>query len=489
MGIDGDFTCLPTLGGIGKAIAGTKPRSAPGPDGVGPGIYRSQKASTWSSVQLHALVVKQTCTLRSPLQSRGGGLFSLWKRSATALECKNHRAILLGNSDSKVVAKAERNVIPTAAFDTISHEFLTQCGGLKGRGTDIANLAVRCVFATRKIRSRSGISTYVDIFTAFYAVIRQLVVPCAESDDAIARLFLDLKLDTDTIHSLARVLAEPTVLEEAGLPKIFEQAISLHFEATWFQIDGADSFATAACGTRPGHPFADLIFNFVLGKIVFEAGTKLKVAGLIPDYPYSGELTPVASEQVSQVDVPSAIIGFVDDAFINTEVPNDMIIAQGFECLFSKAIDTIAIVASTFADHALFVNDKVGKSEAMAHVTISTKAARVHIAQRGPLVIHYGRAKPLTIHFVGKYKHLGGQVVANSDMYEEVCYRSGTARSIEKAVGRIIYGNPDLDSTKRMFFFSAACRSPGYSLIVERGRICQESLLANLRRLCTVSYV
>ena len=165
---DGDFTCLPTLGGIGKAIAGTKPRSAPGPDGVGPGIYRAQKASTWSSVQLHALAVKPTCTLRSPLQSRGGGLFSLWKRSATALECKNHRAILLGNSDSKVVAKAERNVIPTAAFDTISHEFLTQCGGLKGRGTDIANLAVRCVFATRKIRSRSGISTYVDIFTAFF---------------------------------------------------------------------------------------------------------------------------------------------------------------------------------------------------------------------------------------------------------------------------------------------------------------------------------
>ena len=178
---------------------------------------------------------------------------SQWKRSATALECTNNRAILLGNSDSKVVAKAERNEIPPAAFYTISHEFLAQRGGLKSRGTDIANLAVRCVFATRKILSRSGISTYVDIFTAFYAVIRQLVVPCVESDDAIARLFFDLKLDTDTIHTLANLLAEPTILADAGLPKIFEQAVSLHFEATWFQIEGADSFATAACGTRP-HP-------------------------------------------------------------------------------------------------------------------------------------------------------------------------------------------------------------------------------------------
>ena len=95
--------------------------------------------------------------------------FSLWKRSAIDLECKNHRAMFFGNSDSKVVAKAERNEIPAAAFDVISHEYLTQCGGLKGRGTDIANLAVRCVFATWEIKSRYSISTYVDIFMAFYA--------------------------------------------------------------------------------------------------------------------------------------------------------------------------------------------------------------------------------------------------------------------------------------------------------------------------------
>ena len=114
----------------------------------------------------------------------------------------------------------------------------------------------------------------MEIFTAFYAVVRQLVVPCTGSDDAIAHLFLALKLDTGTIHTLAKLLAEPTVLADAGLPKIFEQAVSLHFEATWFQIEGVDLFATATCGTRPGHPFADRIFNLLLGKIVCEAGTR-----------------------------------------------------------------------------------------------------------------------------------------------------------------------------------------------------------------------
>ena len=122
--------------------------------------------------------------------------------------------------------------------------------------------------------------------TVFYAVIRQLVVPCAESDDAIAQPFHALKLSVETIHTLARLLSGPTVLADAGLPQIFEQVVSLHFD----QIQGAESFAPAACGTRPGHAFADPIFNFVLGKIAFEAGARLKAVNFIPDYLYLGEL-------------------------------------------------------------------------------------------------------------------------------------------------------------------------------------------------------
>ena len=95
----------------------------------------------------------------------------------------------------------------------------------------------------------------------------------------------------------------------------------------------------------------------------------------------------------------------------------------------------------------------------MAHVTIQTKVARFYILQGGPFVVHYGRAQPLTIHFVGKYKHLGGQVLVNSDMHEEVCYRSGIARSIEKAVGRSIIWNPDLACIKKMFFLRSVSQS------------------------------
>ena len=60
-------------------------------------------------------------------------------------------------------------------------------------------------------------------------------------------------------------------------------------------------------------------------RIVYKACTRLKAANLIPDYPYSGKLTPIACDPLATEDVLSAILGFVDDAFINTEVPNHLI--------------------------------------------------------------------------------------------------------------------------------------------------------------------
>ena len=85
-----------------------------------------------------------------------------------------------------------------------------------------------------------------------------------ESDLVVAKLFYDLNFSTDTIHELAEMLADPDALQEAGVSGVMRHVISLHFEATSFEMDGADGiFGSAVAGTRPGHPFADLIFSFV----------------------------------------------------------------------------------------------------------------------------------------------------------------------------------------------------------------------------------
>lgn len=73
----GTFGQLPTLAGYHRAIAGAKPFSAPGPGGIGLGVYRHPQATSWAISQYFHLGMKQRLCFRARIQNRGGGLFVL----------------------------------------------------------------------------------------------------------------------------------------------------------------------------------------------------------------------------------------------------------------------------------------------------------------------------------------------------------------------------------------------------------------------------
>ena len=198
------------------------------------------------------------------------------------------------------------------------------------RGTDVANLFVRSVYVTRKGRGVSGGGIYVDIVFAFYSIIREYLVPCASSDDAIAHLFATLGLDTQAIHQLVEVLAAPNALASAGVPELLQYFISHHLERTFFDMAGTEDFGSARVGTRPGHPFADLIFDFALGLIMQKDGKALQAEDLVPSYAASDELSLVDTHYTGMLQ--GATIGFVDDISFNIEVDNAMVIAEGRRC-------------------------------------------------------------------------------------------------------------------------------------------------------------
>ena len=85
---------LPTARRLFNEVRKSKVHSAPGPDAVGPGIYRQHAAIEWSVTQLFALAVKQSLCLRAPIQNRGGSLFAFLKKAAITIECSNRCLIL-----------------------------------------------------------------------------------------------------------------------------------------------------------------------------------------------------------------------------------------------------------------------------------------------------------------------------------------------------------------------------------------------------------
>ena len=108
---------------------------------------------------------------------------------------------------------------------------------------------------------------------------------CVESDEMIAYLFQALHFDDAAIRNLAELLADPTNMSCVGVPSFPQFCISLHFEGAFLHIAGSEDIGSAIIGTRPGHLFADLIFNYALGVILRKAGDALEKEQLVTHYP------------------------------------------------------------------------------------------------------------------------------------------------------------------------------------------------------------
>ena len=67
-------------------------------------------------------------------------------------------------------------MIPTV--EAFAHE--TQCGGLCGRGTDIAALLVRLHFDHACAMGMSASAVFLDVVAAFYELVREVVLDLQE---------------------------------------------------------------------------------------------------------------------------------------------------------------------------------------------------------------------------------------------------------------------------------------------------------------------
>ena len=70
----------------------------------------------------------------------------------------------------------------------------------------------------------------------------------------------------------------------------------------------------------------------------------------------------------------------------------------------------------------------------MLQFTVRTTAAKAFIADMQPVAIEVEGGTTLRVHVVNKYKHLGGIVIANGSMLEEVYVRAGSAHAAERAL-------------------------------------------------------
>ena len=219
-----------------------------------------------------------------PLALKGGIACVLQKKNKQhILTAHKFRSIMLRN----YVIKHHHAFLRTRLYALVHCSFhAAQSGGIKGRGTDLANATVRWNQHAYKGHNQSCVIFFTDVEAAFYSTIRELLLPQAQSPDSIEDILDKTGVPLIFVEPLEKLLAEPPLLEQLlGDHKHLLHMLTSSQSLTWFQVPGHKAHAVSATGVGPGDPLADILYNVAMIPVLNRVDTLLAQAGLCTVWP------------------------------------------------------------------------------------------------------------------------------------------------------------------------------------------------------------
>ncbi len=393
--------------------------------------------------KLHPLALKVTALAIEPLSFKGGMLFQLYKGSGAHSLATSFRGILLVDCLGKNIRKIIRGKLLTQGQDYFLD---SQRGSLPRRGTDQASHAVRLFLEWCTLKLHTGAVLFVDAVSAFYSVVRGLVMDLDVSDGAIAYLFSSLSMPPAAIHELAAKLQEQPIL--AGLdvhPHLHRQVAEMH-QNTWFSVQGIQPIAQTERGSKPGDPFGDVVFNFLMARIVRGISADLEQAGIGFKFDVPVDVLGIPPCTESAPDV-----SYVDDLALKILPPSP-------QAALPQLAVAIGIVVDGFGSHGIRVNLKPNKTEAIVSYNgKGSKAVSKAFFRRleDPLPFSSRIFGPLLLRFVQVHPHLGGRIHHRNCMVPEVMFRAASSVSKDLPVRKTIFRNRALHHRTRVMLASS----------------------------------
>ena len=144
------------------------------------------------------------------------------------------------------------------------------------------SLALRSYFNIAETSGRCAIAMFVDVIGAFDALIRRFVSDERADDIRVIAIIQQLGLPPSVMHDFVESLSEasisilPSLGVSAHLAAIIEDALS----CTWHTVQGCEEMTEPVTGCKPGDPLADMLFCFLMIKVLRKIEADLKNAGI-----------------------------------------------------------------------------------------------------------------------------------------------------------------------------------------------------------------
>ena len=245
---------LVTLAGIFKDV---NPQKAAGPDMIPPVVCR--RFACQLSVLFYPVLLKSLAYLSEPVGMKGGSLFRIPKPGAPdPTACTAQRAILVQSVLEKVLHKAVRGMT-VKALDACAPPPLL-FGGRKGLSYQLGFFCTRAFLDYSRRKQLASAILFLDISSAYYSVVRELLVGGQLSEASVEELAASLSLSKDDLQYMQSLLAEEPVLNGEGSQMLLPALTREMHCGTWFLMSQDTQLVRTRRGTRPGSSLADTLY-------------------------------------------------------------------------------------------------------------------------------------------------------------------------------------------------------------------------------------
>ena len=429
---------LPTLAQTEQVFLHLKNGKAAGSDGLTAELL---KLSVRESARRYLpVMMKSVMALREPVSWRGGDLILLAKRAGKALSCDGFRSILIAS----VAGKAFHRCIRAQLLPLLrSSQPELMAGAVEGIGIEVPALAIRSFQLRQQGRRSPWAVLFFDLQSAYYRVLRQLVVRHDGTDEALLALLRKLELPPEAMQELYHKLGTLAALPELKAGDHLQSVVADLLSGTWFRLDARALITVTTRGTRPGDPLADCLFALTLSSYLRAASLQLDREGLHPQLE-EPECRPAWAEPEHGLSLGAP--SWADD-FALPQTGKDA------PDLLRRVVDSVRVLVS----HARFLGMVIKFGEEKTAALISSMVVRSEHSciQSDAEYAHFlwvrddidGTFHKLPV--VEVYKHLGGVATSNCSPAPDLNHRFARACGVVKPLSRRLFSSQAFELSVR----------------------------------------
>ncbi|CAE7398742.1 unnamed protein product, partial [Symbiodinium sp. CCMP2456] len=448
---------LPTLLEVEEAMRRASRRKAVGLDGLPGEVLAAAPAEM--ALAAFPLFFKSMAALHQPVQWRGGILQESWKR-AGPIDCpQNYRSLFISSQLGKCYHRLlRRRVAPYVSRGL--HEF--HLGAKQQSPVLYPALYIQAFLRRAQQLHHSAAVLFIDTTAAYYRVIRELSVGQVATDEAVAKVFKFFDLSPEDTYEFATLIREGGMMGDAGIPVALRHMAKDLLHRSWFITrHGSDTqLCCTQAGSRPGETWADIVFSFVLGKILMQIVEIATAEELLTSLEYSPDRGPFMAQTpplTGQEHLLAQDCTWADDTAIPLSDADPLI-------LVNKSRRLASIVLDYFLRHGMQPNLKPKKTAfIMAIRGKGAQKVRRQCFAEGTNTLHL-RDLDLKVTIASQYVHLGGIVNTEMKLQQEARRRLSMAKAAFDSGRALLYTNETIPLKTRASLFNTSITATFFNL-------------------------